>query len=64
MGHVHVLMKEGRSKQGQTNNNFKAKQHSRPKAVTFPKANELLGGTQTHDTCTCTCTVHVHACSK
>ena len=35
--HVHVLMrdeKEGRSKQGQTNN--KAKQHSTPKAVTFP----------------------------
>ena len=39
---VHVLMrdeKEGRSKQGQTNN--KAKQHSTPKAVTFPKKNEL-----------------------
>ena len=31
--------KEGRSKQGQTNNN--AKQHSTPKAVTFPKKNEL-----------------------
>ena len=31
--------KEGRSKQGQTNN--KAKQHSTPKAVTFPKKNEL-----------------------
>ena len=34
---MHVLMrdeKEGRSKQGQTNN--KAKQHSTPKAVTFP----------------------------
>ena len=41
---VHVReMKEGRkeerSKQGQTNN--KAKQHSTPKAVTFPKKNEL-----------------------
>ena len=42
--HIHVCMllrdeKEGRSKQGQTNN--KAKQHSTPKAVTFPKKNEL-----------------------
>ena len=40
---IHVVMrdeKEGRSKQGQTNN--KAKQHSTPKAVTFPKKNELL----------------------
>ena len=41
---MHVLMrgerrKEERSKQGQTNN--KAKQHSTPKAVTFPKKNEL-----------------------
>ena len=37
---VHVReMKEERSKQGQTNN--KAKQHSTPKAVTFPKKNEL-----------------------
>ena len=40
--HVHVLMRderreEERSKQGQTNNN--AKQHSTPKAVTFPKKN-------------------------
>ena len=40
----YVLMrderrKEERSKQGQTNN--KAKQHSTPKAVTFPKKNEL-----------------------
>ena len=37
---VHVLMrdeKEGRKKQ--TNN--KAKQHSTPKAVTFPKKNDL-----------------------
>ena len=32
-------MKEERSKQRQTNN--KAKQHSTPKAVTFPKKNEL-----------------------
>ena len=31
--------KEERSKQGQTNN--KAKQHSTPKVVTFPKKNEL-----------------------
>ena len=31
--------KEERSKQDQTNNN--AKQHSTPKAVTFPKKNEL-----------------------
>ena len=30
--------KEERSKQGQTN---KAKQHNTPKAVTFPKKNEL-----------------------
>ena len=39
---VHVRemkKKEERSKQGQTNN--KAKQHSTPKAVTFPKKNEL-----------------------
>ena len=31
--------KEDRSKQNQTNN--KAKQHSTPKVVTFPKKNEL-----------------------
>ena len=31
--------KEEKSKQGQTNS--KAKQHSTPKAVTFPKKNEL-----------------------
>ena len=42
--HIHVLMrderrKKERSKQGQTNN--KAKQHSTPKGVTFPKKNEL-----------------------
>ena len=32
--------KEERSKHGQTNN--KAKQHSTPKVVTFPKKNELV----------------------
>ena len=42
--HVHVLMRDERrkeetSKQGQTTN--KAKQYSTPKAVTFPKNNEL-----------------------
>ena len=42
--YIHVLMrderrKEERSKQGQTSN--KAKQHSTPKAVIFPKKNEL-----------------------
>ena len=40
---MHVLMrderrKKERSKQDQTNN--KAKQHSTPKAVTFPKKND------------------------
>ena len=37
--YIHVLMRreEERSKQGQN----KAKQHSTPKAVTFPKKNEL-----------------------
>ena len=40
---------EERSKQGHTNN--KAKQHSTPKAVTFPKEKlAASGGTQTHDT--------------
>ena len=43
-----VKVKEG-SKQGQADNN--AKQHSTPKAITFPKKNTCkLGGTQTHDT--------------
>ena len=41
--YVHVdercRKKEERSKQGYANN--KAKQHSTPKAVTFPKQNEL-----------------------
>ena len=32
-------MRDGRKKQGQTNN--KAKQHNTPKAVTSPKKNEL-----------------------
>ena len=39
---VHVLMRdemEERKKQAESNN--KAKQHSTPKAVTFPKKNEL-----------------------
>ena len=39
---MHVLMRdenEGRKKQGQTNN--KVKQHNTPRAVTFPKKNEL-----------------------
>ena len=37
---MYICVQE-RSKQGQINNNFKAKQHSIPKAVTFPKKNEL-----------------------
>ena len=40
--YIHVLMrdeKEGRKKQARSTNN-KAKQHSTPKAVTFPKKNE------------------------
>ena len=42
--YMHVLMRDERrkeeiSKQGQTNN--KAKQHSTPKVITFPKKNEL-----------------------
>ena len=41
--------KEERSKQSQINE--KAKQHSTPKAVTFPKNNELP-------------CVHVHACTE
>ena len=40
--------KEERSKEGQTNN--KAKQHSTPKAVTFPKEKRAAsGGTRTHN---------------
>ena len=43
---IHVLMrdeKEGRKKQARSNKqtNNKAKQHTTPKAVTFPKKNEL-----------------------
>ena len=37
--HVNERRKEERSKQGQTKN--KGKQHSTPKAVTFPKKIEL-----------------------
>ena len=50
--------KEERSKQGQTNN--KAKQHNTPKAVTFPKINELprvglyMFAAVYSATCTCT----------
>ena len=40
--HVREMNTEERSKQGQTNN--KAKQHSTPKAVTFPKKNEMPQG--------------------
>ena len=38
--HVHVLMRDEKEekKEGQTN---KAKEHSTPKAVTFPKKKEL-----------------------
>ena len=53
--HVHVSMRderrnEERRKQGQTDN--KAKQHSTPKAVTFPKKNELprVGLEHAHNT--------------
>ena len=61
--------KEERSKQSQTNN--KAKQHSTPMAVTFPKKNELpqvgLESTTlyTLDKCTCIYTLYVvpvHTC--
>ena len=42
---IHVLIrdeKEGRKKQARSNKQTnKAKQHSTPKAVTFPKKNEL-----------------------
>ena len=46
--YIHVLMrdeKEGRKKQAKSNKQLKAKQHSTPKAVTFPHVY----------TCTCTC---------
>ena len=39
MGDEKEERKKERNEQGQTNN--KAKQHSTPKAVTFPKKNEL-----------------------
>ena len=58
---IHVLMrrKEERSKQGQTNN--KAKQHSTPKAVTFPKKNELprVGHVYVHVRCKIWAQLHV-----
>ena len=73
--YIHVLIrdeegkKEERSKQGHINN--KEKQYSTPKAVTFPKKNELprvhvhvhvymLLGTHLFDSCTCMY-IHVHA---
>ena len=34
--------KEGRKKQARSNKHPRQKQHSTPKAVTFPKKNELL----------------------
>ena len=63
---IHVLMrderrKEERSKQDQTNN--KAKQHSTPKAVAFPKKNELpqvgLEPTCTHRQVQVYCTLYM-----
>ena len=45
--------KDGRKKQARSNlhvPNNKAKQHSVPKAVTFPKKIAASGGIQTHDT--------------
>ena len=51
--------KEGRKKQAQTNN--KAKQHSIPKAVTFPKKNELPRVRLEHVCHVCTLhSLHVH----
>ena len=47
--------KEGRKKQARSKN--KAKQHSTPKAVTFPKINELPRvGLEPTTLYTCTCT--------
>ena len=57
--HVHVSMrdeKEGKKKQARSNKQTnKAQQHSTPKAVTFPKKNELpqVGLEPTTRTCTC-----------
>ena len=38
---VHVLMRDEKEERKQEQTNNKAKQHSTPKAVTFPKKNEL-----------------------
>ena len=49
--YVHVLMrddKEERNKQGQTNN--KAKQHSTPKSVTFPRKMSMYMQIHVHST--------------
>ena len=57
---MHVLMrdeKEGRSKQGQTNN--KAKQHSTPKAVTF---QSCLGHVHVRRLVELRRDMHVHVC--
>ena len=54
--------KEERCKQGQTNN--KAKQHSTPKAVTFPKKNELPRvGLEPTTLYTLDMYVHVYTCT-
>ena len=50
--------KEERSKQGQTNN--KAKQHSTPKAVTFPRKMSCLGWDMYTDTCTAVQCINVN----
>ena len=51
---VRVLMRDERkkeaSKQGQTNNKANFKQHSMPKAVTFPKKNEVWDSNPRHST--------------
>ena len=64
--YIHVLMrdeKEGRSKQGQTNN--KAKKHSTPTAITYPRKNELprVGLESTICTYTYTCIVCICTCA-
>ena len=51
-------MKEEKSKQGQTNN--KAKQHSTPKAVTFPKKNKLPRVAPVHVRANCVAYIHVY----
>ena len=51
---VRILMRDERRKEERSkrSNKNKAEQHSTPKAVTFPKKNELpqVGSTRTHDT--------------